>query len=486
MAKHGRRPVNKYAFATAVLSTATPIFLGYDLAMVSSTAVLADADLRLLACVVVLSSLVGALTAMVAQCLIGDRRTVLLSAVVLCVGALTRGLAAGPAAFTVGVFINGIGMGQALMIVPAYVAELCPSSLRGALTSHPDGFVYLGCILGSLCYSTGFVKLPAHLAWWLTIVSGTAVPASLSFAALLMPESPRWLVARDQMTKARRVLSRTSATQEEAELRWLEIKAEHGTAPRDGIEETVATSVRRNRWKKECAIWRELLARPTEPLPRAVVSALVAKVFASGMGRMSQYVQRGFLDVGVSSARQMPRALLAFGIAVVMSFSVSLVLVELGLLLATALAGSRAPSHLLPHRCGGHVGMTRRQEQLKRSRGLSATMLLSLIALVWIAPGPAQWADASSPSSSGSSRWLWAAAAMVNRASVLWSFARAYGASSLPVHGSLLVCPAVGVLVWFFFCACLLGARRRRASFIHVRSFPISTSAASLASLVHG
>ncbi|KAE8789585.1 putative polyol transporter 1 [Hordeum vulgare] len=483
MAKPGRRPVNKYALAATVLSAATPLFLGYDLAMVSSTAVLAEADLRLLACIVVLSTLVGAFTAVVAQCLIGDRRTVLLSAAVLCVGALARGLAAGPAAFAAGVFVNGVGMGQALMIVPAYVAELSPSSVRGALTSHPDGFVYLGCILGSLCYSTGFLKLPAHLAWWLTIVSGTAVPASLSFAVLLMPESPRWLVARDQVTKARRVLSRTSATLEEAELRWLEIKAELGT-PHDGTEEKVATSVTRNRWKKECAIWRELLARPTEPLPRAVVSALVAKVFASGMGRMSQYVQRAFLDVGVSSARQMPRALLAFGIVVVMSFSVSLVLVELGLLLVTALAaGSRAPSHPMPHR-GGHVGMTRRQEQLKRSRGMSATMLLSLIALVWIAPGPAQWADAAS--SSGSSRWLWAAAAVANTASVLWSFARAYGATSVPVHGGLLVCPAVGVLVWMFFCACLLGARRRRASFIHVRSFPITTSAASLASLIHG
>ncbi|KAI5005950.1 hypothetical protein ZWY2020_033193 [Hordeum vulgare] len=158
MAKPGRRPVNKYALAATVLSAATPLFLGYDLAMVSSTAVLAEADLRLLACIVVLSTLVGAFTAVVAQCLIGDRRTVLLSAAVLCVGALARGLAAGPAAFAAGVFVNGVGMGQALMIVPAYVAELSPSSVRGALTSHPDGFVYLGCILGSLC-STGFLKL---------------------------------------------------------------------------------------------------------------------------------------------------------------------------------------------------------------------------------------------------------------------------------------------------------------------------------------
>uniref|UniRef100_A0ACD5V0L3 Uncharacterized protein n=1 Tax=Avena sativa TaxID=4498 RepID=A0ACD5V0L3_AVESA len=365
-------------------------------------------------------------------------------------------------------------MGLALMIVPAYAAELSPSLLRGALTSHPDGLVYLGCILGSLCYSAGLLKLPPHLAWRVTIASGTAIPALLSCAVLLMPESPRWLVAKDQLTDARRVLSRTSATLEEAELRLLEIKAQIGT-PHDVCEETVAASgTRSSRWKEECAIWRELVARPTEPLRGAVVSALVAKVFqqASGIGSMSQYVQRAFRDVGVASARQMPRALAAFGFVVVMSFSLSLVLVELGMLLVTALAGCCtrcAPSHPRPHR-GGHVGMmSRRQEQLKRSRGLSATTLLSLMALVWIALGPAQWADASSSSHGRScwSRWLRAAASAVNNAvsaAILSSFSWVYGATSVPVHGSLLVCPVIGVLVWFFFCACLLGARRRRLS----------------------
>ncbi|KAM0824411.1 hypothetical protein ACQ4PT_070214 [Festuca glaucescens] len=470
MAKATRRPVsvNKYAVATAVLSTAAPLFLGYDLAMVSSTAVLAEADLKLLACTVVISSLMGALAAVGAQCLIGDRRTALLSAALLCAGALARGLAADLAAFTCGIFVNGVGMGLALMIVPAYAVELSPSSLRGALTSHPDGLVYLGCILGSLCYSAGLLRLPAHLAWRVTVASGTAIPALLGCAVLLMPESPRWLVAKDQLAEARRVLSRTSATLEEAELRLLEIKAELGT-PHDVCEETVKTSETRSRWKEERAIWRELAARPTEPLRRAVVSALVAKVFqqASGIRSMSQYVQRAFGDVGVASARQMPRALVAFGLVVVMSFSVSLVLVEVGLLLVTALAGGctrRAPSHSPLHRSGM---MTRRQEQLKRSRGMSATMLFSLMALVWIALGPVHWADASSLSRGGGCcpRWLRAAAAAVNRtvsAAILSSFAWVYGAISVTVHGSLLVCSAVGVLVWLFFCACLLGAKRRR------------------------
>jgi hypothetical protein len=439
--------------------------------MVSSTAVLAEADLKLLACTVVISSLIGAISAVRAQCVIGDRRTVLLSAAVLCAGAFARGLAVDLAVFTGGIFINGLGMGLALMIVPAYAVELSPSSLRGALTSHPDGLVYLGCILGSLCYSTGLLKLPAHLAWRVTMASGTAIPALLGCAVLLMPESPRWHVAKDQVAKARRVLSRMSATLEEAELRLLEIKAELGGTPHDVCEETAKTSGTCRRCKEEVAIWRELVARPTEPLRRAVVSALVAKVFqqASGIGSMSLYVQRAFQDVGVASARQMPRALVAFGLVVVMSFSASLLLVELGLLLVTALAGGctrRAQSHPPPQRRGGVGMMTRRQEQLKRSRGLSATMLLSLMALVWIALGPVQWSDSSSSSRGGGCcpRWLRTAAVAANRmvrGAILSSFAWVYRATSVPLHGSMLVCSAVGVLLWLFFCGCLLGARKR-------------------------
>ena len=47
---------------------------------------------------------------------------------------------------------------------------------------------------------------------------------------------------------------------------------------------------------------------------------------------------------------------------------------------------------------------------MKWVRGLSATMLLSLMALVWIALGPAPWTDASSR---GCLRWLRAAVAVV-------------------------------------------------------------------------
>ena len=152
---------------------------------------------------------------------------------------------------------------------------------------------------------------------------------------------------------------------------------------------------------------RELLVHPTEPLRRAVLTALVAKVFqkASGIESILQYVQqRVFRDVGVSSSALV---VVVFGSVFVMFFPMSLVLVELGWLLERALARGCRLSRRTQTNAGS---VTPRQEQLKWVRGLSATMLLSLMALVWIALGPAPWADASSR---GCLVWLRAAVAVV-------------------------------------------------------------------------
>ncbi|CAN6219377.1 unnamed protein product [Urochloa humidicola] len=466
--KPTKRPPNKYAAATALLSSATPLFLGYDLAVVYCTAMTAQGDLRLLACAIALSSILGAIAAAGAQRLVGDRRAVLLSAAVLCAVALARGLAAGFAAFTAGVFVNGVGTGMALMAVPAYAAELGlgMTSARGVLASHPDGFVYLGCILSSLFHSMGFSKLPAHVAWRVTAAFGAAVPALLGAAVLMMPESPRWLVALDKESEARRVLSRTSATLEEAELRLLEIKSELGKQHDDDYDDEppVVMPATRGRWREELGILRELVARPTEPLRRAVLTALVAKVFqqASGVGSVLQYVQRAFRGAGVSSGgaqMPLPRALAVFGFVVVMSFPMSLVLVELCWLLVRALA--TAFRRRAPHR--SHVGMTRRQEQKKWARGLSATMLLSLMALVWIALGPAPWAEAdASASARRCPRWLREAAAAANKAvssAILSSFDGVYRVAA--VYGNLIVCHSVIVVVMLFGCVRLLGSKVR-------------------------
>ncbi|KAK3125522.1 hypothetical protein QOZ80_7BG0606070 [Eleusine coracana subsp. coracana] len=396
-----------------------------DLAVAYSTAVTADADLKLLSCTVALSSLLGTLAATAARRLIGDRRAVLLSAAALFTGALARG---GPAAalFTAGALCCN---------VPAYVAELSPRSTRGALASHPDGLLYLGSILGSLCCNVLKPKLPPRATWqvvMISVASRAAGPALLGSVVLLLPDSPRWLVATDRASEARRVIAATSATLEEAQLRFLEINDE-------------LISVEGRSWWSRTEEWRELAARPTEPLRRAVVTALVAKLFQQAS--VAQYVYR---DAG---AQVVPRALAAFGFVAVLSLSASLVVVELGLQLVTAALNGGGCCRL--SRLAPSDRLTRRQEELKWTRGLSATMLLSLMALAWVALGPARWADDA---------WCptWMSSTAVNTAvssAILALFVRVYEFSA--AYGGLMACPAVVALVWLCFCVCLLGATRR-------------------------
>uniref|UniRef100_A0A0D9X0U0 Major facilitator superfamily (MFS) profile domain-containing protein n=1 Tax=Leersia perrieri TaxID=77586 RepID=A0A0D9X0U0_9ORYZ len=445
---------NKYAIVSAVLSSATPLLLGYDLVMVIGSAVLTDAPdmklmVKILACIIVASCLLGAVAAVGAQCAIGDRQAVLLSTAALCAGALARGVATSFAAFAAGVFVNGVGMGMALVTVPAYAGELGGTAC--SLASYPDGFVCLGCILGALTYTTRFLNLPAHVAWRLTVSTGTAVPALLGLAVLLMPDSPRWpLVTKGDVTEARRVLERT-------EIRLFEVNTDHLG---DG-DDTVATPARQSRWREEREIWLDLLARPTEPLRRAIVTTVVtAFQQASGIGPVFLYAQHAFRHAGGMDAH-MAAALVAFGFVVIAFSAMSLLLLELVWLLVKALAGCcctrRAPSTSLHSYRGGVTGgMKWRREQMKWARSLSATMLLSTTALVWLALGPVHLADASAR---GCPRWMLAAMDAVNRAvraTILTTFMWVY-----EVNGSLPVCPVVIVFVCFFVCLCILGTRER-------------------------
>lgn len=112
--------------------------------------------------------------------------------------------------------IGGIGIGVASVAVPAYIAEISPPRLRGRLGSLQQLGIVSG-IFGSLAVnwlpfhiaggSTG--ELWMGLAAWRWTFLGEVIPA-LVYGALIftIPESPRYLVAKQRVAEARRVLCR--------------------------------------------------------------------------------------------------------------------------------------------------------------------------------------------------------------------------------------------------------------------------------------
>jgi MFS transporter, SP family, xylose:H+ symportor len=113
-------------------------------------------------------------------------------------------------------FIGGLAVGASSVAGPMYVAEISPASWRGRFVA----FFQFNIVLGILAayFSNYFINGIANDWRWMLGVE--AIPAFL-FGALLLtiPESPRWLVKKGQIDKARQVFQKIGEKGIEKELK---------------------------------------------------------------------------------------------------------------------------------------------------------------------------------------------------------------------------------------------------------------------------
>lgn len=120
--------------------------------------------------------------------------------------------------------IGGLAVGGASVVSPMYIAEISPARLRGRLVAVTQLNVVLGILLALLSnYIIAQLGLGA-IAWrWMFGVE--AFPATAFLALLLLvPRSPRWLVAKNLLDEARRVLTRTGTDTGDVESELAEIR----------------------------------------------------------------------------------------------------------------------------------------------------------------------------------------------------------------------------------------------------------------------
>jgi SP family sugar:H+ symporter-like MFS transporter len=131
--------------------------------------------------------------------------------------------------------VGGLAVGAASVIAPAYIAEVAPAKFRGRLGSLQQMAIVLGIFAALLSNQLlasaaggASQELWLGLEAWRWMFAMEAIPAVIyGFAALQLPESPRFLVGKGRLDEAARVLTEFSG-EDDVTAKVTEIKTSLG------------------------------------------------------------------------------------------------------------------------------------------------------------------------------------------------------------------------------------------------------------------
>ena len=163
-----------------------------------------------------LGSAVGALCAGSIADRYGRVKAMVVAAGLFAVSAIGSGVAIGIWDFIFWRVLGGIAVGVASVIAPAYIAECSPAHMRGRLGSLQQLAIVTGIFTALIidyfiAVAAGSAELPFWfgIAAWRWMFLTELLPAVLyGIAVLMIPESPRYLVARGREPEAATILGK--------------------------------------------------------------------------------------------------------------------------------------------------------------------------------------------------------------------------------------------------------------------------------------
>lgn len=136
---------------------------------------------------------------------LGRKKVMMGSGILFLLGALEQAASQVVRELVLGRVLVGLGVGMASMVVPTYLAEVAPTKVRGRVVGINSLLVTGGQVIAYLI-DAAFYHLP-HGWRWMVLAGG--IPAVFQLVGMIyLDESPRWLVARGRIIRARRVLQR--------------------------------------------------------------------------------------------------------------------------------------------------------------------------------------------------------------------------------------------------------------------------------------
>lgn len=359
-----------YVILISVVAALGGLLFGFDTAVISGTINfiqpyfgLSEAGLGWTVSSLLFGCIAGVFLAGKAGDHYGRKKVLMVAALLFFISAVGSASAHSLVFFLVARILGGLAVGVASILSPMYIAELAPAKYRGTLVSLNQLAIVIGILVAF--FSNYLLVNTGENNWrWMLLVM--AAPAVLLFFSLfLVPESPRWLVARGRNKEANQVLVKTSGK-------------EFASAELKEIEETLKN--------QEESTFSDLLAPKIKPL---LFIGIILAVFQqiTGINTIMYYAPKIFANVGQSNDSALFQTILIGGTNLLFTLVAMVLIDRLGRKLLIII-GSTGMMLML-------AGLSALYFSSQTSGVLVLVFILGYIAFFAASLGPALWVVAT-------------------------------------------------------------------------------------------
>lgn len=214
---HAKDKIKPFAYFLIFFAGIGGMLYGYDIGVIAGALVFMQKTIQLtdfeLSTIVAAVLGGGAIATLVTGYLadrFGRRTMIIIAGFIFIVGVISLVFAQDYTTILISRVVQGIGIGIVTIIIPLYITETAPSSIRGRSVTVFQLFLTAGILL-ALLVDLAFT----HSGNWRAMFACVLVPGFILFiGSFFLTKSPRWLYAQQHKKEALRVLEKIHSPSE--------------------------------------------------------------------------------------------------------------------------------------------------------------------------------------------------------------------------------------------------------------------------------